>query len=80
MSDDLMDPELIDTGGELFRQTDAEFEWWFADAYGISPQWDPRMVKNMSVERAKEIGEELIDIAEHCEQYQDQFPDLREDA
>lgn len=67
MSDDLMDPELIDTGGELFRQTDAEFEYWYAVDEGINASFDIRAYSGMGPDEARQRAEELQDIADFVE-------------
>lgn len=75
---ELLDPELIDTGGELFRQTDARFKYWYADAYGIQPSFDIRSYKDMSIGEALEIARELIEVVEFCSRLTTNFPDVHD--
>ena len=66
----------IQTGKDLFRATDDEFTFWFANGYGIHPSFDKRAYSDLSIEEAKEIRDELDELIEFCEQHQHQFGDL----
>lgn len=64
------------TGRHLFRETDEQFTYWYADGYGISPSLVQSAYKGMDIERARMIRDELDEIIEFCEPYQDHFGDL----
>lgn len=66
----------IRNGRDLFHETDDRFTYWYANAYGIQPSFDNRAYKNMSVEDAREIADELTEIAQFCEELEIDVPDL----
>ncbi len=56
----------------LFRETDEKFTYWFANGHGISHSLVGKVYENMDVEKAKEVRDELNDIIELYEEYQNE--------
>jgi hypothetical protein len=68
----------IRNGGDLFHYTDDKFDYWYADGYGVQPSFDTRAYKSLSLQKAREIRNELDDLIEFIElnNLDKQFGDL----
>lgn len=53
---------------ELFRESDAQFDKWFADENGISASLVVAAYQGLSPDEAREIADELHEIADWYEE------------